>query len=124
MAKIKLGARPVSINRTVKFDLPDGTAGQIECGFAYRTRAEFGTLVDEQAEGAGGGTPDKFSMAGALQRASAANAAYLLKILKSWDVDAELTRESLEQLADELPAAVVAMVEAYRSAIVEGRSGN
>lgn len=125
MAKIKLGAHPTVLARTVKFTLPDGSAAQIECGFVYRTRTEFGALIDGLAAAVSDDTaPEKFSMAAVLERSSEANADYLLQILKTWDVDAELNRASLEQLADELPAAVVALMDAYRGACVEGRAGN
>lgn len=126
-AKIKLGAQPASFTRAVNFPMLDGTTGSIECQFKYRTRSQFGALVDEMADNAKTDVAD-ITQVGSMERymqlGSAANARYLLKILDGWGLDQPLTPETANQLADELPAAVGAIVETYRAAIIEGRLGN
>ena len=68
--------------------------------------------------------PKQLSMTELMEKTKDTNADYLLKVLDGWNLDEELSRESLQQLADEVPAAVGAMMETYRAAILEGRLGN
>ena len=128
MAKVKLGNRPKNFKRNVEFDMLDGTKGNIECVYKYRTRSEFGAFVDEMVDKANPANPDEtpkqFSMTELMEKTKDTNADYLLKVLDGWNLDEELSRESLQQLADEVPAAVGAMMETYRAAILEGRLGN
>ena len=128
MAKVKLGARPKNFKRNVEFDMLDGTKGNIECVYKYRTRSEFGAFVDEMVDKANPANPDEtpkqFSMTELMEKTKDTNADYLLKVLDGWNLDEELSRESLQQLADEVPAAVGAMMETYRAAILQGRLGN
>lgn len=127
MAKIKLGNRPKNFKRIVKFPMLDGTTGQIEMTYKYRTRKEFGEFIDallkkagetNKAEGA------EFSMAELMEKTAGSNADYILDVAEGWDVDAEFTKENLEQLSDEVPAAAAAIMEQYRAAVTEGRLGN
>jgi hypothetical protein len=126
-SKIMLGKRPASFNHTVKFPMLDGTEGSIACVFKYRTRKEFGVFIDGIMEAAGM-TPqadgEKFSMATLMEKTAGANADYILQVLDGWNLEEELSRASLEQLADEIPAATTAIMEQYRVAITEGRLGN
>lgn len=126
--KIKLGNRPKNFKKTVTFPMLDGTSGSIEVTYKYRTRSEFGTFIDEIMEAAGEkksrDSDDKFSMAELMEKTAGANADYVLRVLEGWNLDEDLTRENAQQLADELPAAVNAIMETYRVAITEGRLGN
>ena len=128
MAKVKLGARRKNFKRNVEFDMLDGTKGNIECVYKYRTRSEFGAFVDEMVDKAKPANPDEtpkqLSMTELMEKTKDTNADYLLKVLDGWNLDEELSCESLQQLADEVPAAVGAMMETYRAAILEGRLGN
>ncbi|HVR54025.1 MAG TPA: phage tail assembly chaperone, partial [Pseudorhodoferax sp.] len=136
------GARPKNFKHTIKIDMLDGTKGTIECTFKYRTRKEFGELVDsvnaaqkeaqkkadadamKQAADAGGAQEQPFSMGAFQAKVIDANAGYILQILDGWNLDIDLTLEAVDQLANEYPGAATAMVEAYRVAITEGRLGN
>lgn len=125
--KIKPGQRPASFKAIpVTFTMPDGTEGGIECRFKYRTRTEFGQFIDRLFDEAGEERPadDKFSMERLMEKTRAKNAEYLLDALDGWDLDEPISLELLTQIADELPAAVTAMMEKYRAAAVEGRLGN
>lgn len=124
--KIILGKRPDSFRRKVVFPLLDGSEGVIMCDFKYRTKKEFGDLLDTITKDAGV-TPEAgqpLSLGDLMTKTVDKNADYLLDILKAWDVDAELNRDSAAQLADELPGACVAIMDTYRAAVVEGRLGN
>lgn len=126
-SKIKLGSRPKNFTRVVKFPLIEGGEGAIEITYKYRTRTEFGTFIDGLMEAAGKTerTPDdKFSMADLMERTKGSNASYIIDVVESWNLDEDLSKANVEQLADELPAAVNAIMETYRLACTEGRLGN
>jgi len=147
MAKIKLGARPQHITRTITATMPDGTVGAIEARYRYRTRVEFGAFIDERvaaakakaaaeaeafsqsvraAVEAGQPAPEPaaFSVAGQQRESRDANAAYLLDILDGWNLDEPLSLDSARQLCDEAPGMAQALIDGYREAVVEGRLGN
>jgi hypothetical protein len=146
MAKIRLGNRPETITFTVKAALPDGTVGQIKATYRYRTREEFGAMIDERlaaaraqdaaAENAyrlmveslppGAEVPPRpnTSVGDMQRRACAANADYLDDILVGWDLDEPLTLPNITQLCGELPAMAQALMDSYRAACVEGQLGN
>jgi len=125
--KIKLGARPKSFTRIVKFPMLEGGEGSIECTYKYRTRSEFGVFIDELVESAGAKPKEdgeKFSMEELMERTAGQNAKYILDVLDGWNLDEDLSKANVQQLADELPAAAAAIMESYRTACVEGRLGN
>jgi hypothetical protein len=125
MAKIKLGQRPKSFKRIVSFPLVDDTTGQIEMVFKYKTRSEFGEFIDNILNDAGQAKSNgEFSMKDLMEKTADSNADYILKIAEGWNLDEEFTRANLQQLSDEIPAATAAIMETYRLAISEGRSGN
>jgi hypothetical protein len=128
MSKIKLGQTPKNFKKIVKFPLLDGKTGHIEVVYRYRTRKEFGLFIDELMNSAGVTTeqdPDApFSMQALMEKTGDSNADYLLEVMEAWDLDVPLTKESAQQLSDEIPAAAMAIMETYRMAITEGRLGN
>lgn len=127
MSKIKLGARPKNFAAIVSFVMLDGSTGTIPVTYKYRTKKEFGEFVDRITKDAGEGAEpagDAFSMARLMAVTVEKNADYLLDALESWGLDEPLTRETAAQLADELPAAAVAIMERYREALTQGRLGN
>jgi len=131
MAKVVLGKRPESFKRPVKFPMLDGTTGTIEVTYKYRTRKEFGAFVDSVAEAARAAgevivadETKPFSLAEYFEKNSVANADYVLGIAQAWNLDVDFDKEAIEQLGDELPAALSAVMETYRLACVEGRLGN
>lgn len=151
MAKIVLGKRPKNFKHSVKVQMLDGTEGVIEISYIYRTRKEFGEHVDswhkeredlaslemeeilknreveiENAKKEGVDPPkfDLLSQAMLQTKSIEASADYIMTIADGWDLDAPFSKESLEQLADEIPAASAAISSAYRSACTEGRLGN
>ena len=127
MAKIKLGQKPKNFKRTVTFPMIDGTTGVIQMNFRYRTRSEFGAFIDEMLAEAGREKPanlDEFSMRDLMARTAGANANYVMSVAEGWDLEDEFSRANVEQLSDEVPAAVLNIMEAYKAAITEGRLGN
>lgn len=126
MAKIKLGACPKSFKLTVTFTLLTGEEASIECEFKYRTRTEFGAFIDKimLAANEKPAADGKFSMEVLMDKTRGSNADYLLDALDGWNLDEDLSRANAAQLANECPAAISAIMEAYRAAINEGRIKN
>lgn len=126
MAKIILGKRPQVIESVISATLPTGDTGAIKARYVYRTRSEFGAMIDKRMAEARNGAepPAEFSVADMQCRARDANAAYLLDILAGWDLDEDLNMESATQLCDEAPAMAQALIDGYRLAVTEGRLGN
>jgi len=126
MANIVLGKKPKNFKPfTVKFPMPDGTEGIIAATFKYRTRSEFGVMMNsifaDAKEEKTEGVPDFQAL---FQKMGDKNADHLLACIDAWDMDAELSRATLVQLSDEVPAASAALMAAYRDACVEGKLGN
>ena len=130
MAKITLGKRPPHVEATISAPLPTGETGVVKARYRYRTRTEFGELIDKrmaearQAAEAPAGEAPVFSVAELQRSARDSNAAYLMDVLVGWDIDAELTIESCRMLCDEAPALAQALIDGYRLAVTEGRLGN
>lgn len=127
MAKITLGKRPQFIEATITATLPDGTVGSIKARYKYRTRTEFGQMIDQrmaEARTEAPAEPADFSVATMQRQARDANAAYLLDILDGWDLDNDLDIDTATQLCDEAPGMAQALIDGYRMAVTEGRLGN
>ena len=125
--KIKLGSTPKSFKRTITVDMLDGTKGSMECEFKYRTRVDFGKFLDALFAEAGVKPSDedaKIVIAEVMARTRDTNADYLMQVLDGWNLDDELSKESLQQLCDEFPGVANTIMETYRAAITEGRSKN
>lgn len=50
--------------------------------------------------------------------------AAILKMLEKWDADADLSRESIDRLAEQQPGADWAIITAYSDALGVARKGN
>lgn len=127
MAKVVLGKPPKTFKPiVVTFLLPDGEEASIEVTYKYRTRTEFGQLIDEIFKDAGAKPADNgdFSMEALMAKTRDKNAGYLARVVDSWNLDEAVSIESLSQLANEIPAAASALMDAYRLAANEGRLGN
>ncbi len=128
MTKIKLGVKPKTFKPVpVKFLLPDGSEGCIEATFHYRTRSEFGVMLDELYKAAGEAVPPDGvgQMEHVYVKAGEQNAAFLGKALAAWNLDDEpLSPMALAALCEEVPAAAMALMAAYSAACTEGRLGN
>ena len=140
VSKLVLGKRPEHFVREVSFAMLDGSTGTIEVKFIYRSRKEFAELIDTNqatikakadAEVArmkqvaiDGDTVGDFKQVDLIAHQAEFNAAYLMQIVKGWNLDVPFNREAVDELVDTLPAAVNAINTAYREALLEGRLGN
>lgn len=125
MAKIKLGNAPRNFKRKITIDLLDGTKGDVEFSFIYRTRSEYAVLMDKTlAAEAGAEVPKNETAAQAFERIGAGTVDFILSIADGWDLEEEFNAENVKTLIDTYPAITVAASENYRMAILEGRAKN
>ena len=127
MTKIVLGKTPKTFKPfEVKFPMPDGEEGSIIATFNYRTRTQFGQYLDSVLSDAGedSSADAQPNFEAIFNKTKDKNADHLLMALSDWNLDEKLSRESLQKLADELPAAAVALMAAYNAACTQGRLGN
>jgi hypothetical protein len=143
--RVQLGRRPGLLAHTVQATLVDGSPALMDVQYVYRTRREFGELLDqlvkvpEKAPAAPVDAPADGRLVDApapqapaptlfgreMQQAQIeATADYLMAILHSWGLDVPLSREAAEQLCDEQPGVARAVIGDYHAAITEGRLGN
>jgi len=140
MTKITLGKPPKSFERTVKFVQVDGQPGKIRITYTYRDREAFGKFTDgvisdiraaDEAEmdklkelATSGGKIPELTESMLLARQDETNIRYIMGCVEGWDLDVAFDKSAVAQLVREVPAAIPAIVAAYRDAITEGRQGN
>jgi hypothetical protein len=129
--KIVLGKTPKSFKPfIVSFDTPEGEKAAVEVTYKYRTRAQFGEMLNAMFKDAGQEDAQKEAGADAVdfevlfQKMGDKNADHLLSSIEAWGLDFEVTRANLVQLANEIPASAAAFMAAYRNACIEGKLGN
>lgn len=127
--KIVLGQRPKHVSLAVDIPLPDGSVAAVVMRYLYRTRSEYGDMVDKllaDARAADERDPPtaSYSEAERQRRVLDVTAEHILSIADGWDLDESFGPDSVRQLCDELPGGAQAIVDRYRIAIVEGRRGN
>lgn len=132
---VKLGKTPKNFLKKVTFQMldPDSGAtveGKIGWTFKYRTRTEFGEMLDNLVTEAQGQRPkveddeELFKLSKQLTKTSEANANYIMKIADGWDMPEEFSHANVMQLANEVPSAINAAMDIYAAAIRDGRLGN
>ena len=127
MAKFKFGAPPKTFKRNIKFETLEGVKEDFDVVFNYRSRKEAGALFDEMlsaAKARGAQNRDDMTMTEIMEATTGDNSKYLIKALASWEFEQELNDVNAERLANEWPGAAGAIMEAYRTACLEGRLGN
>lgn len=126
MPKIKLGTRPKTFKPfPVKFEMPDGTEGALTATFVYRTREEYAEFITANAKAAAPAeADDKPVMERVVAGIIAGNVDFLYGALDAWDLDVDLSEDSLRQLANEVPAAAQQLVGSYAEACLQGKLGN
>ena len=136
MAKIKLGNRPKTFKHTLRVALLEGGEGEIEVVYKFRTRTQFGEFLDNLFNTAKVELKDQsedevtVSLMQALAKTRDTNADYIMQVMEGWNLTdedkqpVEFSRENVAQLCDELPGVAMAIINTYRSAITEGRTGN
>lgn len=133
--KVVLGQRPTHVTLVVDVTLPDGRAAAIEMRYVYRTRSEYGALVDKRMAEARAQEQQLQSQRQAgeilpyseLQHQAAVRdtqAQHICDIADGWNLDRAFDLEAVRELCDELPGAAQAIIDRYQLALIEGRRGN
>jgi hypothetical protein len=137
---IKLGSRPKSFTRAITFAMLEGGEGSMEWTYKYHSRKELAKLIDEvqaaaqaqheadiaaiKAKAEKKEPIEPLKQVDQLDRDIGLQVDYLMQVVEGWNLDVKFDRAAVEQLADEVPAAISAAIETYRKAINEGRLGN
>jgi hypothetical protein len=88
-------------------------------------KAEVEADLDKvRAAIADGQSVPELSQGDIIDRDLARDAKYVAGCVEGWNLDVELSDDAIAQLADEVPAAIGAICQAYREASIEGRLGN
>lgn len=129
MPKIQLGNAPKTFKQKITFPLLGGGEGDITVEFIYRTRAQFATFLADLYPDIKSGTAPVdaapgFDLEAAADRELDINVRHILGAVKGWDLEDPFDAASVKQLTNEFPAASAAIVMAYRTALVEGRTKN
>lgn len=133
--KVVLGQRPTHVTLVVDVTLPDGRAAAIEMRYVYRTRSEYGALIDKRMAEARAddearaaqrpaGVAPVYSEAEHQIRVRDTQAHHICDIADGWNLDRAFDLEAVRELCDELPGAAQAIIDRYQLALIEGRRGN
>lgn len=140
MASIKLGSRPKTFSRVVKFmDIDGSTEQSIEVKYHYRTRKQFAEMTEKRIQAAlaeadaaekevayreAAEVKTRMSVVDIADDSIKANADHLMDIMAGWDLDVPFDRSAVEELCDEYPGAAQAISQNYLAAIQAGHAGN
>lgn len=128
MAKYIRGSTPKSFKHKVTFDVLGGGKADITMDYRYRTssqHAEFVAeihpeLLDAPKDDGNVGVDIVALNKAALDR----NVKYIVGAANGWDLEDDFSEPNIRQFCDEQPAGAQAVINAYRSAILEGRAKN
>jgi len=124
MAKFSLASAPKTFKRKVTITLLDESTADIELTFKYKTRTEYAKLLDEVMSKEKADDEKTQSAVDIFKRLGAGTVEFLMKIVEGWDLDDEFNKSNVADLIDKFPAAASEITEAYRIAILEGRTKN
>lgn len=124
MAKFSLASAPKTFKRKVTITLLDDSTADIELTFKYKTRTEYAKLLDEVMKQDKIDDSKTESAVDIFKRLGAGTVEFLMKIVEGWDLDDEFNKSNVSELIDKFPAAANEITEAYRIAILEGRTKN
>jgi len=139
--KFKLGNTPKNFKSNVEIVMIDGTVGEIEFSFIYRTRSQLAAMIDaeiaknaaaaKEAEAKAGKKPAKDAPAEPAKtivemfaESAKGGAEHILKIADGWDLDVPFSEAALIQLDDENAGALAAIAGHYHRAVTESRAKN
>lgn len=124
MAKFSLASAPKTFKRKVTITLLDESTADIELTFKYKTRIEYAKLLDEVMKQDKVDDSKTESAVDIFKRLGAGTVDFLMKIVESWDLEDDFNKANVADLIDKFPAAANEITEAYRIAILEGRTKN
>jgi Phage tail assembly chaperone len=127
MAKLQLGKAPENFKRNLEFTNLQGVKSTIEFDFIYRTRKQYGELMDEittEVKGKKSDDDKSKTYAATIADVDKREADALLKIATGWDLEEPYNAENLSLLIDSFQGSQQIIFDAYRAACLEGRLKN
>lgn len=129
---IKLGKNPKTYKKEIPLINTEGATDILVITYKYRSRLEFGTLLDERAaaqkmrEASAPEVDIKAdpSAHDAISSAMKQAAELVLEIAEGWDVEDPFTLENLMQLECDFPGALADIQDTYQIATLEVRRKN
>ena len=122
MAKFKVGERPATITKNVTWKALDGSNASLGVTLNLYSRSEYARIAQEA--GFGDKLEDGASVSDIISAVDDRLVQVLLKAIKSWDLEDDVSEKNLRRLADEYPAGAQAIWDAFRVACAEGKLGN
>jgi hypothetical protein len=122
--KLTFGNPPSTFKKEVVATLLDGSQIKFEVDYVYRSRTQYAELMDEIMNKPNYQEGEEFSIKSSTIASNKNDVDTVLKIAKGWSLQDPFTEESLGLVEDNYPAVIIAIINAYRSAILEGRVKN
>lgn len=128
MAKYIRGSAPKSFSHKVTFDVLSGGKADVTMSYRYRTSSQQAAfvaeihpeLIDGPKENADAGVDVVALNAQALAR----SVKYIMGAAEGWNLEDDFNEANVRQFCDEQPAGAQAVINAYRTALSEGRAKN
>jgi uncharacterized protein YfcZ (UPF0381/DUF406 family) len=122
--KLTFGTPPSTFKKEVVATLLDGSQIKFEVDYVYRSRTQYAELMDELMGKSSYVEGEEFSIKSSTIASNKNDVETVLKIAKGWSLQDPFNEESLMLVEDSYPAVIIAIISAYRSAILEGRAKN
>lgn len=126
--KLTFGNPPSTFKKEVVVSIlgEDGEMTQVKftMQFKYRTRSQYGELMDEYLAKQQKPLEGDVTVKGVVESKNDFDVEAILKMADGWSLDDPFDKESLTRLSDNYPAVISDITEAYRSAVMEGRIKN
>lgn len=129
MPKIKLGAPPKTFPHTVTYALLEGGDDCIKLQYRYRDRIEYADFIAALFPNLETGKPavesgSGYDIRGVVVKDLQRSVDHIMGAVVSWDLDDEVSAANVARFVKEFPGAAQAVIDDYRTAIVEGRTKN
>lgn len=126
--KLTFGTPPATFKKEVVASIlgEDGELTQVkfDMKFKYRTRTQYGELMDEYLAKQQKPLEGEVTVKGVVENKNDFDVDAILKMADGWSLDDPFDKESLTRLSDNYPSVISDITEAYRSAVMEGRIKN
>lgn len=126
--KLTFGNPPSTFKKEVVASIfgEDGELTQVkfDMTFKYRTRSQYGELMDEYLAKSQAPLEGDVTVKGVVDTKNSFDVEAILKMAEGWSLADPFDKDSLTRLSDTYPAVIAEITEAYRSAIMEGRIKN
>ena len=128
MAKYKFGSKPKTFSKNIKWKEVDGNSLELQIVFNTATSDECAEMItvmfDTVNKERGGVEVADMSIKDIVKTNRQGAADFLLKVINSWELEDDLTRDNVLRFMNEQPGGSEAAITAFRDACMQGRMGN